>query len=315
MIKIYEEEISLDFPEFLKIYDEKKYFIFDIETTGFDRLHSSVMLIGFIYYNGTCFKLIQLFAESLEDEKDLLLQFISYIEDPIFITYNGYAFDIPYINKRLEYYDIDYSLNNNMNFDLYRVVRGGKKALQLENYRLKTIEEFLSIYREDEISGKENIKLYFEYMKTKNEDLKQKILLHNNEDIKYLIPIFKILDHIPTNISYKFMPNITYSSLLGRMIILDYSTSKNYIEIHIETDQRLKSIIHYDNGIELRVLEGIYAKLKTFDVKGYSFIDIDNIKVLNSKFNELAFDEKMTLLVNKENIIRIIEEIIKRYLD
>ncbi len=315
MIKIYKENIKLDFPEFLTVYDKKNYFIFDIETTGFDRKNSSVMLIGFIYYNIDHFELIQLFAESLDDEKDLLLEFISYIEDPIFITYNGYAFDVPYINKRLEHYNIDFSLNNNMNFDIYRVIRSSKKILNLENHKLKTIERFLGIYREDEISGKENIKLYFEYIKTKDKGIMKKILLHNNEDIKYLIPVFNILNHIPNHISYKFMPDIKYRDILGRIIILDYFSNKNYIEINIETNKTLKNIVHYDNGSEVRVSNLIYGKFKTFKIGEYHFIDIDNINILNSKFNDLTFEEKMNLLVNKNNIINIIEEIIKRYLD
>lgn len=55
----------------------KNHFVFDIETTGLSPKYCKVILIGVLYNlnNKTIIK--QYFAESEEEEKDLLLKFIN----------------------------------------------------------------------------------------------------------------------------------------------------------------------------------------------------------------------------------------------
>ena len=67
--------------------------------------------------------------------------------------------------------------------DILKIIKPFKEKLSLPDFKLKTIEKYLGIYREDTISGKESVQLYNEYVSSNCNKLKDKILLHNYEDI------------------------------------------------------------------------------------------------------------------------------------
>ncbi|MBS4540165.1 ribonuclease H-like domain-containing protein [Clostridium sp. D2Q-11] len=198
------EIISKELNSFINIPNEKKsifrnktFCFFDIETTGFSRLKNKVILIGILYPTQTGIKVIQFFANKLEDEKNLLIKFVGFISKfDIIISFNGDTFDIPFLNKRFEYNNIDYSIDKNINIDLLKEVRNHKTLLDLDNCKLKTVERKLGIFRDDFISGKESIDLYYEYITNKNQDIKELILKHNYDDIYYLPELLKIYDLI-----------------------------------------------------------------------------------------------------------------------
>lgn len=182
-----------------KYFNRQNVCFIDIETTGLSSKFNSIYLIGIMYYNieEKMWYLIQLFAESLDEEKELLISFINFISnfDKV-VTYNGDTFDIPFINNRLKHYNIEYQISLENSFDLYKYIRENRNYLDLENLKLKTIEKRLGIYREDLYSGKDCIKFYRDYVKTKNKEFKDIILKHNYDDLYYLIFILEILDII-----------------------------------------------------------------------------------------------------------------------
>lgn len=182
-----------------KYFNRQNVCFIDIETTGLSSKFNSIYLIGIMYYNieEKMWYLIQLFAESLDEEKELLISFINLISnfDKV-VTYNGDTFDIPFINNRLKHYNIEYQISLENSFDLYKYIRENRNYLDLENLKLKTIEKRLGIYREDLYSGKDCIKFYRDYVKTKNKEFKDIILKHNYDDLYYLIFILEILDII-----------------------------------------------------------------------------------------------------------------------
>lgn len=170
-------------------------FVFDIETTGLSHKFCKVILIGILFNKDNKTIIKQFFAETEEDEYELLLSFKEHIAQyKNHITFNGVAFDIPFLNARFKKHDIDFSLRKSDDLDILRLVKPYKENLSLSDCKLKTLEKYMGIEREDTISGKESVDMYKEFVISKCENLKNKILLHNYEDIYYLAKLSNIKD-------------------------------------------------------------------------------------------------------------------------
>ncbi len=166
----------------------------DIETTGINPEINKVILVGLIIIKNNALTSKQLFAEKKEDEKHLLSRLSEILdESDIIINYNGNSFDIPFLNKRFEKNGIFFSIPKHVSFDLYRIIKN-YGYVKLNDYKLKTIEKFLGINRTDTISGKDSITLYNKYLNTKNPIYKEKICLHNYEDIYSLTKVLPIIN-------------------------------------------------------------------------------------------------------------------------
>lgn len=239
---------QIDIPNSLKreLSDKKLCFI-DIETTGFSRKYNHIILIGILYTENSKTEVIQLFAHNKKDEQNLLCKFIDYIVDfDVIITFNGDAFDIPFINSRLHENNIDYEIDKNISLDILKIVRKKKNLLGLEKYNLKSIEKVLDINREDTISGKESVELYKEYVDSKNNDIKDIILRHNYEDIYNLPKVLKIFDIIEDKSVIKF--SIDYLNYLINISIdverIDHKGNMLYIEGFTDT-LKFEDEVHY----------------------------------------------------------------------
>lgn len=184
-------------PDSLKKYlGSKRMIFFDIETLGLNPQFYPVILIGMSYEESGKYIVEQFFAEDILEEEGILSQFKQKINsDDILVTYNGKNFDVPYINKRMERYELDFSLSNE-HLDVICHVRPNKKKLGLESCSLKSVEKYLNLSREDTIDGAESIKLYNKYIKSGEEVIKNKIMLHNFEDVYNLPGILRIFDDI-----------------------------------------------------------------------------------------------------------------------
>lgn len=211
---------------------------FDIETTGFSRHKDKVILIGLLYPTKTGSKIVQLFANDLKDEYELLIKFIGFISKfDTLISFNGDIFDIPFLNKRFKFNNLNYTINTDNNIDLLKVVKKNQRLLELDNCKLKSVEKKLSIYRNDTISGKESVDLYYKYINNKDENLKSTILKHNYDDIFYLPKVLKIYDLIEEmsniDISISFCDNVINFNIdirdikfEGEMLLIKGKTNK-----------------------------------------------------------------------------------------
>lgn len=321
---ISENVIDFDFQEIIPEYSKElfssNFIILDIETTGFSRKNASIILIGLIIKNNDKLISKQIFAESLEEEKLILLELIKVIksiDNYFFITYNGHSFDLPFINSKLRQHSIDHQLNLNNNFDLYRLIRKYKNLLDLNRYNLRTIERFLGINRSDTISGKESIQLYYDYLETNSQKVLDKILLHNCEDIKYLLPLLEILNYFSYNQIMTYYP---------KKITLDYflnswEIKNNFLRVNLSTNQKLH-VNYYDEFCTIKtVSDGLILKIALREIL------IDNVryhlinhKVFHNKsFNELEAKDKNNLIVSIKNKVQFdklilnIKEILKKY--
>ncbi len=168
----------------------------DIETTGLSSATSHIYLIGCAFYKEGNWQIRQWFAQSLEEEPELLKVFFTFAQNFSFlIHYNGNTFDLPYLKQKAALYDLPYNFNGYEGIDIYRRISPYKNFLKLPDCKQKTIEYFLGISREDTYTGKELISFYRDYLSSHDYNFYHILLLHNSEDIKGMLEILPILSY------------------------------------------------------------------------------------------------------------------------
>lgn len=173
---------------FSKHYAKESLLFFDIETTGFSAANTKLYFIGCMYYKNDSWQVGMWFNDDGNSENELLRSFIEFSKQyQVLIHFNGEGFDIPYLNQKREQYGIPEDLSHLESIDLYKWVRPYKKVLNLPNLKLKTIEHFLHIDREDTYSGGELIAVYDKYLRTREDSLFQLLFTHNYEDIRNML--------------------------------------------------------------------------------------------------------------------------------
>ena len=103
--------------------------------------------------------------------------------------------------------EVDFILREKKLIDLYKVVKDSV-ILSTENYRLKTIEKFYKLDREEDIaSGQDSLVAFEKYLESGHDEILQEIIKYNEQDCKSLIHLQEWLIKIkPKNIdSYKPM--------------------------------------------------------------------------------------------------------------
>ena len=166
------------FPDFI----DKLVYI-DIETTGFSPIDNDVTLIS-IYKN----KSIKTFIKD-----DNLLEFKKELEeDDILVSYNGKNFDIPFINKNL-----NFKLNHtqiDLRWMMHNLgISGG----------LKSSEQYFSIDRKSstEIDGLMAVKLWNYYKSFHDINALNILIYYNQEDTVNLEQLL----HVAYNYAIKYM--------------------------------------------------------------------------------------------------------------
>jgi len=172
-----------------EIFEESVFF--DIETTGLNPKNSKLVMIGVLYYEKDKYNLLQLFSEK-NAEKEVIEKFNELIKKyKYLISYNGNNFDLKFIKYRSNINNINISLDKKCLVDLLRVFRVNKNYFNTENLKLKTVEKFSDIQREDKLSGKDFVKLYKSYLLNPKKEYLELMWEHNFEDIKNLPKLFK----------------------------------------------------------------------------------------------------------------------------
>lgn len=178
-----------------ELFNENCIF-FDIETTGFSPASSSIYLIGCLRRENENLIIDQFFAESKEDEKEVLTQFISLLgQFKTIISFNGIGFDIPFVKAKCDSYGIEEHLKDFEYIDIFKLISSIKFLLKLPNYKQKTLENFLDIHRDDKFSGGELINVYDDYVKSHSEEAEALLLLHNYEDVTGMLDLIPALSY------------------------------------------------------------------------------------------------------------------------
>lgn len=197
-MKTWQNEIPFhtDDPITEVLFSESSVF-FDIETTGFSPVHTQVYLIGCAARKGNVVCTTQFFAETPSEEKLILNAFSELLSHyDTLITFNGMGFDIPYLQKRYEKYQLINPFAAFQYLDIFKSLSKFKHILKLENLKQKTIEQFLGIQREDIYSGGELINVYDTYVNTPSEEGLSLLRLHNYEDVTGMIDLLPILSYV-----------------------------------------------------------------------------------------------------------------------
>lgn len=168
----------------------------DIETTGFLAASSTLYLIGCAYYTEGNWIIRQWFAQTPDEEAELLKAFFDFSTHfSYLIHYNGNTFDLPFLQSKAAKYGIAWNYGHMEGLDIYRRVTPYKNFLKLPNCKLKTVEAFLGIRREDGYNGGELIQVYIDYTTSHDYNLYHTLLLHNSDDIKGMLEALPILSY------------------------------------------------------------------------------------------------------------------------
>ena len=177
------------FPSFLP--DKEEILFFDIETTGLSPKSAQIYSIGLLLFKASEMEIVQLFANSLSEEIEVLEKFQEYCKAKTqFISFNGKAFDTPFLEKSYSQYGLKSPITGLHQLDLFKMIQSRRKFYQLPSYKLKECERFLGIQREDIYTGGELIYVYLEYLEHPTEEAKSLLLQHNFEDLLYLPSLF-----------------------------------------------------------------------------------------------------------------------------
>lgn len=189
----------LNHPYFLAYYGGLKPCVFDIETTGLGgRNTSRVILTAMLSPTAEGTEVTQFLAESPYEEDRVLRSTLDYFAEQktdFLVTYNGASFDIPFVNRRLEALHFPHRVKM-YNLDLYSWLKKNSVLPgRLKSISQKSVEKFFRIGNDriDAISGKESVKLYYEYVTSHNSMLEKIILTHNREDV---VQLYRILHRL-----------------------------------------------------------------------------------------------------------------------
>ena len=184
-MRIFRDTTSFPISSLLLTEDMLKQSVFfDIETTGLHWKSSHLCIIGMVYHDNGQWKMTQIFLESPLDEQEALAYFMDILRDRhTLIHFNGSSFDIPYLTRKCALYNVGHPFDTMNSIDLYHRLSYLKKLFPLTSFRQKDLEYLADFKRSDQLSGKDIITVYQDYLKSADDCELDLLLLHNREDL------------------------------------------------------------------------------------------------------------------------------------
>jgi uncharacterized protein YprB with RNaseH-like and TPR domain len=224
--------------------------LLDIETTGLSPDMSALFMIGCAFFEPNRLSVCQWLADSLEleAEQDILDSFSQWLfehfdisEELYIITYNGQNFDLPFLKSRYAQCRRTDPLTSYTcrHMDLYRELLPLKALWPVRNMKLKSLGAWLGYHGHKTAEGRQLIKAYHEYIKTKDSDILNLLSLHNMDDLKTLYTALPLYH-------YRLLFRGSYRIADVRMI------SDDLLEFHLTTDLWLPAALDTElNGCHL----------------------------------------------------------------
>lgn len=162
------------------------FVIFDIETTGLAASHHRIYAISLLCFYADCDEghLHYLQAESLDDEAELLTLAHSLAAGfNTLISYNGAAFDLPFLEKRCVALRLPLSFAPTRHIDVYRLLFPYRHTLFPGGMKQVQLEEALGHTRSEFIGGGEVIEYFFIYLQTRSQAAFDHLFRHNTDDV------------------------------------------------------------------------------------------------------------------------------------
>ncbi|HYA32935.1 MAG TPA: ribonuclease H-like domain-containing protein [Candidatus Bathyarchaeia archaeon] len=162
----------------------------DIETLGL--FASPVVIIGVAMVLEGALTVRQYVARDVDEEPAVLAGLLSHVgASTAFVTFNGKAFDVPFLEQRLAFYRIDGQLQR-AHFDMLPFARRRWRGLTAD-CKLTSIERQVTGARESDISSALVPEFYETYLRTGNVGPLIGIVDHNRQDLIALAHIFSTL--------------------------------------------------------------------------------------------------------------------------
>jgi hypothetical protein len=150
------------------------------------------------------------------------------------------------------------------------------------------LEVFFGLDREDMYSGGELISIYHEYLKKKDETLKDILLLHNFEDIKGMLTLLSLYAYVPAfsgEFSFVDSEMQDYTGVNGEM----HKELFLYFHLHVSVPKKISAgnDIFYlmISGDRLQIRVRLYCgELKLFypDYKNYYYLPAEDVAIHKS---------------------------------
>ena len=152
--------------------DPRRILYLDTETTGLGGSGTVAFLVGMGWLNDEGFEVHQFLMRDYPEEPYLLKHVAAGLERfDVLCTFNGSTFDVPLLESRLLMNRMDRSCLEMPHIDLLHMSRRLWK-LRLGRCNLSRLEEAILVQpREEDLPGSEVPQRYFDYLKTKREDL------------------------------------------------------------------------------------------------------------------------------------------------
>lgn len=292
----------------------KEAFFIDIETTGLSRSYSDIISITVLLYEDGSYKIHQVFCQYKVDEPEA----IKYLKDLIckkryVITYNGSSFDIPFLINKSQKHSINIDFNSYIKIDLYSWLRKLKNKINIDSLKLKSVEGFFGISRNDVISGEDVTTLYQAYQIEPRNEFSQLIMEHNYEDVFNLPILFNCIINLYDSILY-------YDNLIVKINNEDFKFKKNNLccKLYIVTDckadyfQRsfnynihinpMQQIMELDVPLSFfsdkKINDFYYINNNDFNVTTYTAIEGLKRNLIPIKFNGKIFYSNIINMLN-----------------
>lgn len=301
--------------------------ILDIETTGFSATNNMITILGYIIYDEdeNTFYFYQYFAESLEDERILLMDFINRVkQNHKILTFNGIRFDIPFIEKRLEYHNINFNITENLQIDLYLYLKNNKIFTDIPATNQKQLENYMGLKRPFTMDGKIAVQYYKEYMDTHNAELYQKMSLYNKLDVLYLSELFDIYNSIEKIKTIVINHDGTHFKCIIQNLIkskdkynISLISNKQIFKYEVEDIKSHYKMNAYNNAIdiELHTITGLVSETKEgvcFNTEELS-LDVFPASIYNLKRNYYILEDEDKHYI--ENIKLILTSILNKAIE
>ncbi len=238
-------------------YKPEEILFFDIETTGFSPEKSTLYLIGCVYFEKGEFYSKQWFVDEPAFEMETIAAFMEFILNfKAIVHYNGSGFDIPYIIKKCEQYNIIHHFDDIASIDIYKIISNYKTLFKTVNIKQKTMEQFLKIHREDKYNGGELIKVYNAYCQKPSDELLRLLLLHNHNDLTGMIGILPLINYNVLLMGEYSLSSITLNSTqtsdsIGKKEVIITLYSKKPLPARVSCGNNNYYFIAFEHSIKI----------------------------------------------------------------
>jgi uncharacterized protein YprB with RNaseH-like and TPR domain len=171
------------------LHDPGDYVFLDIETLGLFSRPIILFGLGFLEHGQLVVR--QYLLRDIAEEPAALLATMNHFssDSPALVTFNGKAFDAPYISDRLAYYGMG-ALFGIPHFDVLHFSRRRWKD-EFPSLRLSALEkEVLGVNRDGDIPGQMVPEFYETYLRSGNCGPLVPVVEHNRQDVVSLARLF-----------------------------------------------------------------------------------------------------------------------------